>query len=56
MTYYKTKKAGTRNSGTVTEQLNITPATPEEHPKIPTEYQRNTGETPPEQRNHTKQV
>ena len=67
MVQYKghTIKPGTPEHGTPAEQWNIPeqwrnnralPGIPAEHPRIPTEYQRNTSGTPPEQRNHTKRV
>ena len=50
LAYCKTRNAGTRNTdGTVKY-----PGTPAEHPRLPTEYQRNTSRTPPEQWSHTK--
>ena len=65
MVQYKghTIKPGTPEHKTPAEQRNIPeqwrnnralPGIPAEHPRIPTEYQRNTSGTPPEQRNHTK--
>ena len=61
-----TPEHGTTERGTPSEQQNIhprtvaehwtLPGTPAEHPRIPTEYQRNTSGTPQEQRNHTKRV
>ena len=58
-------KPGTPAHGTPAEQRNspeqwrnnlTLTGTPAEHPKISTEYRRNTSGTPPEQWNHTKQV
>ena len=58
-----TPEHGTAERGTPAEQRNTLeqwrnnqtlPGTPAEHPRIPTEYPRNTSVTPPELWNHTK--